>query len=200
MPPHKLFFCFKKFPILEIAPFFLPHSNPWLPLQRHMQCQYGSWCPLLKEWGLQQKSFFPWWSPNFFVFELPNYNPQKGTCNFNGNSILPLCFCPTFLNSPPSYLSQLPNLTTLPHFPNLQPRQLPAFPIFSTSPLSYLSHLLKLATLLSTVKALQNNNIRLSLSTSLFNRRFTISNLKSKAHIFSSRETSSDHWVWALIC
>ena len=102
---------------------------------------------------------------------------------------------PNLTTFPPFPTSQLTNLTTLPHFPNLQPRQLLAFPIFSTSPFSYLSHLLKLTTLLSTVKAPQNNSIRLSLSTSLFNTRFTISDLKSKAHIFSSRETSSNHSV-----
>ena len=98
---------------------------------------------------------------------------------------------PTFPKFPTSSLS---DLTQLPHFTNLP------HPTFWSSPPSYLSHLPKLTTLPSTIKALQNNSIRPSLSTLVFKRRFAISELKSKILILPSQETISDHWIWALIC
>ena len=100
----------------------------------------------------------------------------------------------------------LPKLNTFPLFLTSQPHHSPTFPKFSTSPTSHFSHLLnlppsylfhlpKFTTLPSTIKALQNNNIQSSLSTLVFKRRLTISELKSKILILSSREMISDHWI-----
>ena len=103
-------------------------------------------------------------------------------------------------NLPPSHI------TTLPPFPPSQPHHAPTLPIFPTSlpshlslfptslpcNLSQVSNLTILQPFLPsqphhlshTIKALQNNNIRSSLPTLFFKRRFTISELKSK-FIFS---------------
>ena len=100
-----------------------------------------------------------------------------------------------FVSFPPSQTHHLPTFPNFPTSPFSHLSQLPTFPIFSTSSLSYLSSLPKLTTLPSTIKALQNNNIRPSLSILLFKRRFTISELKSKIFILPSRKTISDHWI-----
>ena len=84
----------------------------------------------------------------------------------------------------------LPKLNTFPLFLTSQPHHSPTFPKSS-----YLFHLPKFTTLPSTIKALQNNNIQSSLSTLVFKRRLTISELKSKILILSSREMISDHWI-----
>ena len=164
-----------------LAPFFLPNSNlPLLP-QRYMQFQYRPWCSSFK--GIRAltelliKNFY-WRSPHFSAFEIPNYNPQKvhaipvaiTSCFFVFFPPFQPHNLPTFPNfpiSPFSHLSQIPNLTTLPPFSNVQPHHPPTFPNFSNSPPFHLQ-----------VKALQNNNIRPSLSSLVFKRRFTISELE----------------------
>ena len=172
MPPHRIFFCFKKIFFFGDKLIFLPQSNPPLPPQKYMHFQYRPWCFPLKgirvSTELFIKNFFLWWSPHQRNFRTTIL--QKGTCNSNGNSILPLCSLPTFPTSPHSHLSQVPNLTTLLPFPNSQTHYPP-----------------------STIKVLQNNNIRSSLSTLVFKRRFTLSELKSKVLILPSREMISDH-------
>ena len=205
MPPHRLFFLFQRNFLFRK----FPHFNPPLSLQRYMQFQYRPWCSSLKRIRASTeffiKNFSLWWSLLFSTFGLPNYNPQKRYMQFQWQ-----------FHSASLFPSHHPNLTTFPPFPNSQlhhsptlpnflPHQLPHLtnlphPTFWSSPPSYLSHHPKLTTLPSTIKALQNNSIRPSLSTLVFKRRFTISELKSKILILPSQETISDHWIWALIC
>ena len=72
---------------------------------------------------------------------------------------------PKLSTSPLSHLPQLPNLTNFPPFRPSQPHHPPTFPTIPTSP-----------PITSKIKALQNDNIRPSLSTLVFKRRFAKQN------------------------
>ena len=178
--------------------------QPPLSPQRYMQFQYKPWCSPLKRirssTELFIKNFFLWCSPHLSWFKLLNYNPLKRYMQFQWQ-FHPASLFPSHLPNLTTFRPfQPPNLTTLPPFPYIQPHQLSTLPIFSTCPPSNLSHLPKLTTHTSTIKALQNKNIKPSLSTLVFKRRFTISELKDKFLILPFQETISDHWIWALIC
>ena len=80
-PPHLLFFHFWQNSISR-APFF-PHIGT--PPQRYIQFQYSFelWCSsfngirTLTDWFIN--NFLFWWSPRFFIFDLP-----KKLMHFNG--------------------------------------------------------------------------------------------------------------------
>ena len=76
---HFIFLFQRKFPLLEI-PHFSSYSNP----HPHPKgtCSFNRpWCSSLNgnraSITLFIKNFFLRWSPHFFTFELPNYNPHK---------------------------------------------------------------------------------------------------------------------------
>ena len=195
MPPHRLFFLFQR----NFLFWNFPHFNPPLPLQRYMQFQYRPWCSSLKRIRASTeffiKNFSLWWSLLFSTFGLPNYNPQERYMQFQWQfhpaSLFP-SHHPNLTTFPPFPNSQLHHSQTLPNFP---PHQLPHLtnlphPTFWSSPPSYFSHLSKLTTLSSTIKALQNNNIRPSLSTLVLREGSQYQNWKAKSLFSSPRKQS----------